>query len=556
MAHRPAQCRRHCSTRAGRIVRLAGRLGRRRRLHFPGLRLRLHRHRARGPAGDDGRRLQRHHRFLDADPGAGGDHAPNRGRAQPGDAGAAPDFVGARPGARGGEVARRLCVLSAADRDDPRLCRPAGGLPARQDHNLGRRLFHSRRRSRLRAHRCDVHRPGGRRRGRHRDRRPGVERDEEPDHRVHPLPLRAARNLVHGVPAGALHKATVEPVLRLCRGLFPVPVLQPRSGGSPRHHLLREPGDRRPFPHGPGARIAAMAMNRWARRARAGSLSLVMTVVVLAVLVAVNVLASKSNSALDLTHGKLNTLAPQSVLAAQRLTSDLQVIGLFRTEAGNGELEVEALISLYQAQSSHVKYRRENVDTDNADVKKYALKEPNTVVLDYKGKTALLTPSLQGEVDFTAALLRLESDRVTFVCWPIVDGEPAFNDANQFPGFSRVANILAKNNFATRDLLISQTTSIPSDCDELAIIDPATALPAPSVKAVGDYLAAGGKLLIAAEPWAKDAASTESLNAALKAFGLGFSGALVVETDPSRRSSADATIPAVTAYGRDRKKRR
>jgi ABC-2 type transport system permease protein len=293
-----------------------------------------------------------------------------------------------------------------------------------------------------------------------------------------------------------------------------------------------------------------MAMNRWARRARAGSLSLVITAVILAALVAANVLASKSNSALDLTHGKLNTLAPQSILAAQRLTSDLQVVGLFRTEAGNGELEAEALISLYQAQSSHVKYRRENVDTDNADVKKYALKEPNTVVLDYKGKTALLTPSLQGEVDFTAALLRLESDRVPLVCWAIGDGERGLKDANQVSGYSGVADILTKNNFATRDLLISQTTSIPSDCDELAIIDPATALPAPSVKAVGDYLAAGGKLLIAAEPWAKDAATTESLNAALKPYGLGFSGALVVETDPSRRSSADATIPAVTAYGR------
>src|SRR5260370_10010755 len=118
-------------------------------------------------------------------------------------------------------------------------------------------------------------------------------------------------------------------------------------------------------------------MSRWARRARAGSVSLVITAVVMAALVAANVLASKSNSALDLTHGKLNTLAPQSILAAQRLTSDLQVVGLFRTEAGNGELEAEALITLYAAQSSHVKYRREDVDRDNAECKNYAIKQPN-----------------------------------------------------------------------------------------------------------------------------------------------------------------------------------
>jgi ABC-type uncharacterized transport system involved in gliding motility auxiliary subunit len=293
-----------------------------------------------------------------------------------------------------------------------------------------------------------------------------------------------------------------------------------------------------------------MAMNRWARRARAGSLSLVVTLVVLAALVTANVLASKSTSALDLTLGRLNTLAPQSILAAQHLTSDLQVVGLFRNEAGNGEVGAEALISLYAAQSPHVKYRREDVDADNADVKKYAIKEPNTVVLDYKGKTALLTPSLQGEVDFTAALLRLESDRVPLVCWAIGDGERGLKDANQVSGYSGVADVLAKNNFSTRDLLLSQATSIPSDCDEVAIIDPTAVVPASSVKAVGDYLAAGGKLLIAAEPWVKDVKITDALNELLAPYGLDFSGALIVETDPSRRSSADATIPAVTAYGR------
>ncbi len=189
-------------------------------------------------------------------------------------------------------------------------------------------------------------------------------------------------------------------------------------------------------------------MNRWARRARAGSLSLVITVVVLALLVAGNVLASKSNSALDLTHGKLNTLAPQSVLAAQRLTSDLQVVGLWRTGAGNGEFEAEALVTLYAAQSPHVKYRREDVDADSTDVKKYAIKEPNTVVLDYRGKTALLTQTLQREVDLTAALLRLESDRVPIVCWAI--GE-----------ISRLGTCSSRRRHRSRATATSWRSSIP-----------------------------------------------------------------------------------------------
>lgn len=283
---------------------------------------------------------------------------------------------------------------------------------------------------------------------------------------------------------------------------------------------------------------------------RAAWLSLALTAVVLVLLVGVNVLASTSTVSVDLTRAGLNTLSPESVQAAKKLTSDLQVIGLFRTGAGNGAIDAAALVSLYAAQSSRVKYRRENVDADSADVKRYAIKEPNIVVLDYKGQSELLAQDAQGEADFTAALLKLESGRVPLVCWAVGDGERGLKDSNQGTGYSSVGDILAKNTFATRDTILSQVTSIPADCDELAIVDPTTALPAQSVKAVTDYLASGGKLLVAAEPWAKDADSIGSLNAILKPYGLGFSGALVIETDPSRRSSSDPTILAVSGYGR------
>ena len=55
------------------------------------------------------------------------------------------------------------------------------------------------------------------------------------------------------------------------------------------------------------------------RRIRAASLSAAVIVVVLALLVAANVLASRSPQAWDLTRAGNNTLAPQSVLVARRL---------------------------------------------------------------------------------------------------------------------------------------------------------------------------------------------------------------------------------------------
>jgi len=270
---------------------------------------------------------------------------------------------------------------------------------------------------------------------------------------------------------------------------------------------------------------------------------------VVAVLVAINVFVSRSPQTWDLTRAGNNTLAPQSALAARHLTRDLEVIGLFVPGAGNGQPEAEALVSLYAAQSPHVRYRSDDPTRDTADVKKYGVTQTNTVVLDYGGKTELLLQGSQSEQDFTSALLKLESDRTPVVCWATGDGERELTDTNESTGYSAVATLLQNNNFARQDVLLAGGAAIPTACDELVILDATTALPGAAIKAVDSYLAAGGRLLIAAEPWAKDPKSTAAMSAILKPYGVGFSGALVVETDTSRAVSQNPTIPAVVDYG-------
>lgn len=284
-------------------------------------------------------------------------------------------------------------------------------------------------------------------------------------------------------------------------------------------------------------------------RMRGALFNVALGAAVVAVLVAANVFASKSPQTWDLTRAGNNTLSPQSVLAAKHLAKDLTVIGLFVPGAGNGQPDAEALIGLYAAESSHVKYRSDDPTRDTADVKKYGVTQTNTIVLDYGGKTELLLQGSQSEQDFTSALLKLESDRTPMVCWATGDGERQLTDTNQSTGYSAVATLLSNNNFAHQDLLLSGLASIPETCDELVILDATTAIPDPAVKAVDAYLAGGGRLLIAAEPWAKDPKSTASMSAILKPYGLGFSGALVVEADPSRYAANNPTIPAVVNYG-------
>lgn len=283
------------------------------------------------------------------------------------------------------------------------------------------------------------------------------------------------------------------------------------------------------------------------RRLRSGSASVVLSAVGLAVLVALNVLASRGTQSWDLTRSGLNTLAPQSVLAAKRLDADLLVIGLFKSAPGNGQTAAEALVGLYQAQSSHVVYRSASFDTDVADVRKYSVTEPGSLVLDYRGKTELLTPALQTEQDFTAALLKLELERATIVCWATGVGGPSRSDTSS-AGYSSAANVLTSNNFEIKDVLMTGLVSVPFDCDVLVLIAPAAPLTAATVTAIQDYLAGGrGTLLVAGDPWSQAPAAEASLNDLLRPYGRAFSGGLVVEPDPAH--AFDAITPAVFAYG-------
>ena len=282
------------------------------------------------------------------------------------------------------------------------------------------------------------------------------------------------------------------------------------------------------------------------RRLRSGSASVLLSAVALVVLVALNVVASRGAQSWDLTRSGLNTLAPQSVLVARRLDAELTVIGLFRTGPGNGQAQAEALVALYEAQSSRIVYRSANFDTDVADVRKYSVTEPGTLVLDYRGKTQLLTPALQTEQDFTSALLKLESDHAPVVCWAAGVGGRSRADTSQ-NGYSSVADLLARNNFAIKDLLMTDLTAVSSDCDEVVVLAPAVALSTAAVKAVADYMASGGSLLIAGDPWSQTPAAAAPLNDVLTPYRLAFSGALVVEPDTSR--AFDVITPATFAYG-------
>jgi ABC-type uncharacterized transport system involved in gliding motility auxiliary subunit len=285
------------------------------------------------------------------------------------------------------------------------------------------------------------------------------------------------------------------------------------------------------------------------RQSRFGTLSVVITAIVIGILVMGNVLAARSTQALDLTRYKVNTLAPQSIQVAKRLDSDA-VATLWYINNDPTVTTIANLVGRYKAVSPHLKLTVLDANSDPTTARADGVVSGSSLpllVIKYHAKTQILTPGSQNEQDITAALLKLESSRTPTVCWVGGDGEADLKNTDSLLGYSEASDQMQKDNFAIKDLLLSQATAVPADCDVVAIVGPTKPLTDPAAKELTDYLAGGGRLLLALDPW-REASVTASYNSALSGYGLSFSGGLVVP-ETSQAARGEPTAVAVVSYG-------
>lgn len=284
------------------------------------------------------------------------------------------------------------------------------------------------------------------------------------------------------------------------------------------------------------------------RRARFGSPTVLVGAVVIGILVAVNVIASRGAQAGDFTRSGLHTLSPKSVQVTGQLDSELVVTAFFRPDELGSKRDAQALLDLYKQESPRVKVRFLDPDQNAADALSLGVTVAGSMVLQYKSRPpVVLNLASQTEADVTGAILRLESSRAPVVCWASGDGERDLKDTNQVSGYSAVAELLKTSNYKVEDLLLVQQ-GVTSSCDVLALVQLGRSLSDNSVKAIKQYLSQGGKLMLGVDPWL-DPKVLASVNAVLKPYGVGFDGGLIVEPDPAHSAKDDATVPVVYAYG-------
>ncbi|MBO0704857.1 MAG: GldG family protein, partial [Candidatus Dormibacteraeota bacterium] len=304
--------------------------------------------------------------------------------------------------------------------------------------------------------------------------------------------------------------------------------------------------------------IASVAIDpRWprevwgTRQARFGSLSVFVTAVLLGILVAVNVAASRSSASADLTRAGLYTLSPQSVHTVQQLRSDLTITGFYRPDQASDERQMQDLLARYESASPRVKVRFLDADANAALARQYGVDIAGSVVLQYESrKPVVLTLASQSEADVTGAIARLVTNRTPVLCWAQGDGERSLGDGDQTNGYSTAQGVLQSSNYQVQGYLLSQEPRVPSSCSVVAVVGPTNPISGTGRAALQAYVDGGGRLLLAFDPWvSRDGAALRSVNTLLQPYGVGFDGGLVVEGDTSRSATNDPSTPVAVDFG-------
>ncbi|MCP3103867.1 GldG family protein [Myxococcus sp. K15C18031901] len=250
--------------------------------------------------------------------------------------------------------------------------------------------------------------------------------------------------------------------------------------------------------------------------ARRSSLHLVRSALIVAgalvALVVVNLVASRHNTRWDLTHGKLHSLAPQTVATLEALPEPVHAYGFMPPTHASYPL-VEELFQRYQAQApGRFTYTLKDPRRAPDLAAKYQLKEGQATVVLVRGEgpeASHTTLNVVSEQDLTNALIKLNAvgtQHVYFVTghgeWPLAKDEAAPDD----PGatMSELRRQLLQEGYAAEALYLTGATDVPRDAALLVIAGARVRVSQPEVDVLRRYLAQGGRVLYFADAGLRD----------------------------------------------------
>ena len=281
------------------------------------------------------------------------------------------------------------------------------------------------------------------------------------------------------------------------------------------------------------------------RTARVGGYSFVLSLVVLAILVAVNVLAEKLPSSwtqFDISAAQLYSLTADTKAVVTNLDQDVTIYWI--SQAGQEDTVIEKLLDRYEELSDHITVLKRDPDVYPTFAQQYTDETVtnNSLVVEsgernrYIGyddiyqydtgnyySTGSVSQVFDGEGQITSAI-----NYVVRTDLPQVYLLSGHGEAELSQSFT---DALTRANYETvADFSLLNVDAVPEDCDALLINAPTSDISGEELAMLQSYVQGGGRLLVFSGP--QRDTDLPNLNALLADYGVTVTDGVVV--DPNR----------------------
>ena len=276
---------------------------------------------------------------------------------------------------------------------------------------------------------------------------------------------------------------------------------------------------------------------------KGGSYAIVLTCIVLALLVVVNLLAGAlpaNLTKLDISSSKLYSITSNTKAVVNALEQDVTIYWI--VQSGKEDDVIDNLLAKYESLSDHIEVVKRNPDVYPAFAKQYTDETvSNNSLVVVSGEKYRYVPysdiyvsqgsaysysyttSFDGEGAITSAIDYVVSTQLPILYTLEGHGETALPDT--------FASQLEKENVQTQSLSLLNVDEIPEDAAALMIHAPASDISGEEAKMLSEYVKSGGKLLILAGPVADG--ELTNLYGILSDYGVSAVQGIVSEGDRS-----------------------
>lgn len=273
------------------------------------------------------------------------------------------------------------------------------------------------------------------------------------------------------------------------------------------------------------------------RTTRYGSNTLLAVLAFFIVLGLLNFLSTRYSTRWDLTRTQQFTLAPQTDQILNQIQQPVKITA-FYTSNDPRKSETEDLMKQYTAKTDKINITYIDPEAQPALARQMGVRVSGTLVFEQGQQRTEVTSVTESSV--SGALLKVSSTEQKKIYLTNANGEldSSVSDAG---GFSTAKSQLERLNYQVATLNLLTTPTVPADAAAVVVAGPRRPFSDAELKALTDYLDAGGDVMVMVNP-----SSDSGIGTLLQKYGLIAGTGIVI--DPALSLPQDVRALVVQQY--------